>query len=76
MPKFWLTEERTQTIRTLVDAPSAEAVHEYYKLKDTDWDTKGVETTDHRIVSVENNQRAQGLTPDVTIDARGEEIDE
>jgi len=76
MPRFWLTEERTQTIRTLVEAPSAQAVHKYYKVKDSDWDGKGVERLTHQIISAENNQRAAGLVPDVQVAADGTELDD
>jgi hypothetical protein len=77
MPKFWLTEERTQTIRTLVEAPSAQAVDKYYRLKDTDWtSTDARESTEHTIVDVSNNQRYTDTPPDERIDADGEPIDE
>jgi len=77
MPRFWLTEERTQTIRTLVEAPSAQAVHQFYLQKDTDWTSTDVhQTQDHVIISAENNQRAAGLTPDVQVAVDGTELDD
>ena len=77
MPKYWLTEERTLTLRTLVEAPDAQAVHRYWRDKDTDWTSIDVhESAEHTIVDVTNNQRYTELTPDVTINASGEEIDE
>lgn len=77
MPRFWLTEERTLTLRTLVEAPDAQAVHKYYLASETVWTSPAIrETTDHQIVSAENNQRAAGLVPDVQVDAEGNEIDE
>jgi len=73
--KFWLT--RTTKHRVMIEAPTREAVKVY---SDSDaWgdylDKTSASDIQDDIISAANSQRSAGITPDIQIDAAGEEIE-